>query len=258
MRQRKTRSPLKANPLHNPGQSLERQRTDLVFDKLVTPLLCLVLLAAVAFMEWLGQLLHSPRQPWVYTIFALFALAYFGWMLVRYKPELSRLRLGIEGEKAVGQYLERLREQHYQVFHDVIGPGFNLDHVLVGPAGIFTVETKTLSKPTRGEAKIVFDGKTILVDGSAPDRDPVVQARAQAHWLKQLLLESTGYTFDVRPVVVFPGWYVEQRQGSTREVWVLEPKALPAFIAHENAALAPEAVKLASFHLGRFIRAEYL
>ncbi|MDE2346593.1 MAG: hypothetical protein KGL13_09010, partial [Gammaproteobacteria bacterium] len=67
MRQPKTRSPLKDNPLHNPGQSLERQRANLVFDKLVTPLLFLLLLAWMAFMEWLGQLLHSPRQPWVYT-----------------------------------------------------------------------------------------------------------------------------------------------------------------------------------------------
>lgn len=258
MRQRKTRSPLKSNPLHNPGQSLEQQRTNLVFDKLVTPLLFLLLLAWVAFMEWLGQLLHSPRQPWIYTVLALIALTYFCWMFARYKPELSRLRLGIEGEKAVGQYLERLREQHYQVFHDVIGPGFNLDHVLIGPTGIFTVETKTLSKPVRGAAKITFDGKTILVDGHAPVRDPVMQARAQAHWLKQLLRESTGHAFEVRSVVVFPGWFVEQKPGSTREVWVLEPKALPAFLAQEPAVLAHEDVALTSFHLARFIRAEYI
>ncbi len=30
---------------------------------------------------------------------------------------------------------------------NAIGGNFNLDHVLIGPAGVFTVETKTHSKP---------------------------------------------------------------------------------------------------------------
>lgn len=45
-------------------------------------------------------------------------------------------------------------------------------------AGIFTVETKTFSKPARGNAKVTFDGENILVNGFRPDRDPVTQARA--------------------------------------------------------------------------------
>lgn len=242
--------------MHSPGESLERKRTDLFLDRLVTPALVLMVLVWAASMEWLARVFNIPRLPWIYTVFALIALAYFGWMLARSWQELSRLRLGIEGEKAVGQYLEHLREQHYQVFHDVTGPGFNLDHVLIGPAGVFTVETKTFGKPVRGAAKIIFDGKMILVDGFAPDRDPVIQARAQARWLRQILSESTGRTLGVRPVVVFPGWFVEQRPGSTSEVWVLEPKALPAFLSHEDTVLSPETIKLASFHLTRFIRAE--
>jgi len=35
---------------------------------------------------------------------------------------------------------------------------------------------------------------------------------------------------------------------------VLEPKALPAFLDHEPVILTAEDVKLASFHLSRFIR----
>ena len=35
------------------------------------------------------------------------------------------------GERAVGQYLERLRESGPRVFHDVPGVGFNLDHVVI-------------------------------------------------------------------------------------------------------------------------------
>lgn len=42
--------------------------------------------------------------------------------------------------------------------------------------------------------------------------------------------------------------------GSFKEVWVLEPKALRAFLSKEPVRLSSEDVKLASFHLSRFIR----
>ena len=43
--------------------------------------------------------------------------------------------------------LEDLRAQGYAVFHDIPGDGFNVDHALIGPAGIFAIETKTRAKP---------------------------------------------------------------------------------------------------------------
>jgi Nuclease-related domain len=157
-------------------------------------------------------------------------------------------------ERAVGQFLERLRERGFDVFHDVIGRGFNVDHVLVGPAGVFTIETKTWSKPVSGKAQVNFDGEKITAGSFEPDRDPVVQAKAQAGWLKALLLESTGRKLDVRPVIVFPGWFVENASGSFKDIWVLEPKALPSFLSNEPSRLSREDVKLASFHLFRLIR----
>lgn len=155
----------------------------------------------------------------------------------------------------MGQFLERLREQGYQLFHDVTGEGFNVDHVLIGPAGVFTIETKTRSKPRRGDARVSFDGERLLVAGFEPDRNPIVQAKAQVAWLSQLLTESTGRQFAIRPVILFPGWFVEQSPDSTRELWVLEPKALPKFLEQAGSVLPMEDVKLASFHLSRFIRA---
>jgi hypothetical protein len=39
-------------------------------------------------------------------------------------------------------------------------------------------------------------------------------------------------------------------------VWVLEPKALPAFIEQERAQSAPADVSLAAYHLSRYVRTE--
>jgi Nuclease-related domain len=248
------RSPLKDKPLRNPGQSLEDQLDELYYDKVLTPGFTALFFVVIALLEWVRFFFAQKPNPLLYTFAALIAVGYAAMQIRRVWPRLKGLRQGSDGEKAVGQYLERLREKGYQVFHDVIGTGFNVDHVLVGPAGVLSIETKTFSKRPGPNAKVQFNGERIIVDGLEPDRDAVIQAKAQSAWLRSLLAESTGRTFPTRPVVLFPGWYVEQGKGSLRDVWVLNPKALPDFLANEPAVLSTEDVKLASFHLSRFIR----
>lgn len=252
----KKRSPIKDKPLRNPGQSLNEQFDELAIDKITLPLTIALFLVVLAGHEWSRYYFPQKPSPILYTVGALVGVTYAAYQIWRAWPRLRALKLGLDGEKVVGQYLERLREAGYQVFHDIVGAGFNVDHVVIGPAGAFTIETKTFSKRPSADAKVTFDGERIVVDGQEPDRDPVVQAKAQARWLRELLAESTGRKFAVRPVIVFPGWWVEQSKGSTREVWVLEPKALPGFLAHEPEVLAAEDVQLASYHLAQFIRSK--
>lgn len=249
------RSPITDKPLRNPGQSLERRRDELL-DKVLSPSLAAWFLIVMAALEWWYYFHPTTRNPITITVVAIIAVLYAAFRIRRTWPELRQLRQGIEGEKAVGQFLERLRESGYQVFHDVIGDGFNVDHVIIGPAGVFTIETKTISKPMQGNAKIQFDGETIEIDGKLMERDPVRQAKAQASWLKKILQETTEQEYKVRPVVVFPGWYIEHKAGSLREIWVLEPKAFLKFLEKEPSVLSLEEIKMASGHLSRFIRAQ--
>jgi len=249
-----SRSPIKDKPLRLPGQSLTDERDRILEDKLTLPLIAAVFLLVMAGLEWWRYFVPQKPNPWTVTVMAAVGLAYLVWQVFKYLPRLKQLRQAIDGERAVGQYLERLRSEGYQVFHDLIGEGFNVDHAVVGPAGVFTIETKTWSKPAKGEPRIEFNGERLVAAGYEPDRDPIVQAKAQSSWLRRLIEETTGRRITVRPVVVFPGWFVKQSEGSTRDVWVLEPKALPSFLAHEENRLSPEDVKLISYHLSRFIR----
>ena len=251
-----SRSPLKDKPLRNPGQSVREQRDDLLFDKLFGPMLIAVMLVILASIDWIRYFFPTRPQPWVSSFFAALAIVYAVWQFSRNRPKLRMLKLAEEGEKAVGQHLEKLRTSGYAVFHDLVGTGFNVDHVIIGPAGVFTIETKTWNKPRRGNSKIAFDGETLLMAGREPDRNPVIQAKAQASWLQRLLAESTGKTLPVRPVILFPGWYIEDSRASRNDLWVLEPKALSAVLVQEQTRLSPEDVALAAFHLSRFIRAQ--
>jgi hypothetical protein len=62
---------------------------------------------------------------------------------------MEHLLLALTGERAVGQFLEeKLRPLGYHILNDLPGDGFNLDHVIIGPTGIYCVETKTRSSHT--------------------------------------------------------------------------------------------------------------
>jgi hypothetical protein len=121
------------------------------------------------------------------------------------------------------------------------------------------IETKTQSKPVGREARVTLTENSVRVDGFTPDRDPIQQVQAGARWLARVLEESTGKRFHVRGVVVFPGWFVEPMSAAWRSAslpWVLEPKALPKFIQHQPQYLAREDVRLAAYHLSRYVRAK--
>lgn len=108
-----------------------------------------------------------------------------------------------------------------------------------------------------GNPKITFDGAHILVNGIRPGRDPIAQARARASRLKKIVLKSTGRKFAVRAIVPFPGWLIERMPSDLkREVWVLEPKARPSFLAHERETLKPDDVNLVSQHTAHYVRAQ--
>jgi hypothetical protein len=249
-----SQSPLKAKPLRLPGESVDKEIDRSVSDAMLGPFFGAGCFCMVAFYEWYGYLSHSPRRPYLFAAVAAVALAYAGWRFFVIRKKVRQLRQGRDGERAVGQFLERLRADGGQVFHDIPGNGFNLDHVVISIRGIYAIETKTWSKPWP-HAQVVVDGDTLTVAGQLPDRNPVEQASSCARWLEQQLKESTGKKFFVRGVVVFPGWFVKQL-GPRGDVWVLEPKMLPGFIRQAPEMITPSDVTLAAYHLSRYVRSE--
>lgn len=245
------RSPIKDAPLRNPGQSLDEKRTDLAIDLLFPAVVAIYLTMFWLYDLWRAYR-NAPPMPWLTGTFAALGLVYAFWKFRRGIPELRSLRQALEGERSVGQGLEQLRSSGYSVYHDIVAGDFNVDHVLVGPAGVFTIETKTWSK-SRERATIVVDGKSALVNGRPPLEDFVSQARAQADWIGNLLKRSTGRDFPVFPVVVFPGWWIEYK-AKPRDFWLLNDKMLPGFLAKEPNRLSSEQTSMACFHLEAFVR----
>ncbi len=227
----KSRSPFPDRSLPQPGESLQDAAYDLIFDKYLAYAAIAITVAAVAGIEWIARWLNFPITPWSWTTAALVIGGFATWRWFRIKPQLLQLKQGIRGERQVGQMLEELRTIGYAVFHDIPGDGFNIDHAIVGPGGVFAIETKTHSLPS-GRGNIEYDGKNVLINGRTLDRDPVAQAEAVSRHLRDILKNVTARDVNVRPVVLFPGWWVAQKARDCH-VWVLNPKALASFLENE-------------------------
>ena len=251
----KPRSPIKSRFLRRlPGQSVSEARQRLYERSIEEPVVMAAGVFVLGGFEAIAGFVGWPRWPWLGLIAALMAFSYIFYSIFRVRPRMKALSLALEGERAVGQFLEELRDCGYKVFHDVPGDGFNIDHVIIGSAGVFSVETKTWSLPAVGRATLDFDGDTIRLAGKIADAAPVNQARAQASWLAELLVESTGRQYRVQPIVLFPGWYVRKRGGARRDVRVLNPRVFSKYLRASRVALSQEMSSMASFHLSRYIQ----
>jgi hypothetical protein len=86
-------------------------------------------------------------------------LAFIGRLL----PRMTTIAwsIGANGEAATARYLDPLAEHGFVVMHDLSIPRSkaNVDHVVIGPTGVFVVETKNI----RGKVRI--DGETVRIDG---------------------------------------------------------------------------------------------
>lgn len=246
------RSPVREEPLRVAGQVLDEEIQRVIRRDGYEAMLPAGLLAMLAVWEWLRWYVPTPR-PGLMSLVALVAIGWAALKLHRARATVRRLQLGRNGERAVADVLEQLRVRGYRVFHDIQGDGFNVDHLLVGPQGLFVVETKTRSKPTRGLATIRYDGESLTVAGEHPHREPIQQALALARWVSDLVNDSSSRNCFVRPVVLYPGRYIEITV-KTPSVWVLNPRMLAAHITREPTRLSVEDITLISFHISRYVR----
>lgn len=211
------RSPLTSKLLRAPGESLRveieklsEKVNDFIFVLLGTCLPPLALLGILASLQ-------SNKVPtWQLILDFILYLALLSLAiqrLYRLVKHRSNLYLGLDAELAVGQELNHLMVQGCRVFHDFPAENFNIDHVVVGPGGVFAVETKGRAKPDRGrggeDAKVVYDGQ-LLRFPDWREQAPLDQARWQAEWLQKWLSNAIGSSVAVRPALALPGWFIER------------------------------------------------
>ena len=250
-----SKSPLTGQPLRYPGQSLDDEIAKKIDDEGITYIAFGLVSVVLAGLEWWRWYADIKPSPIIYSVLAVIVGTFSFYKVLKLKKQITKLKLGRDGERVVGQYLEVLREQKCKVYHDIIGESFNIDHVVISTRGVYTIETKTYSKPAKGQAIIVASGNRITINGKESQTDIVTQVHAQAHWMSQFFKENVNKSPCVFPVVVFPGWFVKNGvNGKSAKYWALNPKALPTYLANQPEVLTKDEVQTLSVALSRYIR----
>lgn len=139
------------------------------------------------------------------------------WIALRQSPPtgVAQWQEGAWGEEMTADELDALSGRGWHVVHDLARSRGNIDHVVVGPAGVFVLDSK------KSSSRLVVD-RHVGLRTSAPDDEDghgglnhamLPSLRAQARHVRDLLAAGEQCV-PVRPVLVWWGRY----DGPAREV----------------------------------------
>ncbi|MEC3998017.1 nuclease-related domain-containing protein [Actinacidiphila sp. DG2A-62] len=108
-------------------------------------------------------------------------------------------RTGLEGEQAVGESLEALKARGWRILHAVRWPsGADIDHMAIGPAGVFTINSKH-----HPDARVWVGDHVIRVNNRTTDH--VRFSLNEADRTAKLLRYWCGWPVSVQPVIAIVG-----------------------------------------------------
>jgi hypothetical protein len=163
-----------------------------------------------------------------------------------YLKRYQNCRRGMKGEKRVRQFLESRLNDSYYLINDVEyvnarGGKENIDHIVLGPNGIFSIETKDY----RG--KITCKRNRWVVPFPF-GRSPSTQAKGNAYWVKQAIDASRVFEtlkVWVEPIVVFSNPDVELEIVNPEVEVVTLDKLVNSITSYDNGySFYPEQLKL--------------
>jgi hypothetical protein len=261
---RKERPPEKFKLLRGPGETQRRraQKADenlffYMFGGAFVPL----------FVGWIILVLaiYLPRQFILWgaglAVCAFVASTIMAAVVVfRFMQRRRNDLLGYLGERAVAEQLDSLSAEGWHVFHDVPAKGrhkkFNIDHVAVGPTGVAAIEVKTRRKrpgrPGFEEHVMTYNGQQMIWPWG-DDRCGIDQVQWQAEWLREFIEKRTALRIQPKPILAFPGWFVQERAvGAFR---VASHKIVPSIVREwKSQTLTSEQIDLISRQLDELCR----
>jgi hypothetical protein len=154
-------------------------------------------------------------------------------------PEfIAKWKRGAEGERQTGRVLKRLEQHGWHSVHDRAGKYGNLDHIVVGPGGIFLLDSKNLSGTVMlAEAGLKTDYADAPRDGFTHTSLAGAMRGASAH-LKDRIAATTELTGWVQAVVVIWGHFPEAEAERDKVVYV-SGDHLEAWLSRQPDRLSP-------------------
>ncbi|HKO86518.1 MAG TPA: nuclease-related domain-containing protein [Actinomycetota bacterium] len=183
-----------------------------------------------------GGILANLVAPRLSLVSAVLAATAAGWGL-RFRPSSDAVawRRGAAGERHTARLLGQLQGQGWVVLHDLAVPGSraNIDHLVIGPGGVFVID----SKRYRGRLRLDPDGR--LWHGRHPLAPASRAVSFEADQAAQVLPDP-GVA--VVPVVAVHGAQVPWGKVVMEGVPVVPARRLPGMLRELPPVLGSERV----------------
>ena len=162
------------------------------------------------------------------------SLVYVIWSLMRGLRHVERFFKGARGEEKIAGILATLPET-YHVFNDFAAGRSHVDHVVIGPGGVFSVETKFWI------GKVTIEDGHILLDGQLPDRSPLSQTLREATLVRNALAEA-GWDGAVTPVLAFASDSFTAHRANLKGVVIINANELRKSFDTDRVVIPPAEV----------------
>ncbi len=205
-----------------------------------------ITLVAMLMGYLLVQAYFGPR--WGAVASASVALVFLG-AYVQRPQTVEAWRIGAEGERRTAKYLDGLAEAGFVVLHDRKVPGYggNLDHVAIGPTGVWAIETKNVA----GRAEI--DGDSLRIRGYRQDK-MVDQVYREAAAIQVALRESLEHhRLTVTPVICLHRAELPWFNKTVRGVRLASGRQLVRLLRAGDPRLTPDDVQRLAGVAGRLL-----
>jgi hypothetical protein len=192
--------------------------------------------AATLSIGGAGGVLGSLLAPRLSLALGALATVAAGWRFrFRPSPDASAWRRGAAGERRTARLLGPLQQEGWAVLHDLAVPGSraNLDHLVIGPAGVFVID----SKQYRGRLQLDPSGR--LWHGRYPLAPALRALSFEADQAAQVLTDPDVV---VVPVMAVHGTQVPWGKVVMEGVPMVPARRLPSMLRELPAVLGPERV----------------
>jgi Nuclease-related domain len=188
--------------------------------------LCFLFLSIGGIYRYMGS--HQAIASLGLTVMVVVCVKIYHWAEAmgnkneKYTDRTIVWKKGEVEEESVGALLDALPDSYF-VIDDFRTKKGTVDHIVVGPKGILTIETK--SNP----GVVTKDGEKLLQDGHPFEKDFIKQSWAQGYSVRDLIAEKGVCTLRPQPVIVFTNADVQVKE-KVGGVHVIGIKDLHAFL----------------------------
>ncbi|MBT8082138.1 MAG: NERD domain-containing protein [Gammaproteobacteria bacterium] len=151
---------------------------------------------------------YPAWQLWLQVAFLALAAIFAGWRLGRTILARHEVKFMRDANIAIGHQLQQIAAGSSRVFHDVATSAGVVDHVVVGPRGIYGINVVARRARKRGSAflqgnELTFSQRYGVV--------PLANIAASTARLEKEISRLLGCKVRVRSVIAAPGWDIGEQ-----------------------------------------------